>query len=124
MATENILEGEFRVAKEELENMNNDPEGAEETLEYDKFTEILASGKYGGELWAESEREKLRAQTEVRLSSKRNNSQRLQQASDRLQKAIDDQKAIEEEFPSSGKWGKYYISIEAINARTAENNTQ
>lgn len=92
--------------------------------DYDKFTEILGDGKYGGELWAETEREKIRAQAEIRLYSKRNNTQRLQQATERLQRAVDDQAAIEEEFPVAQKWGKYYISIEAVNARTAENNTQ
>lgn len=101
-----------------------DEEDVPPTGDYDKFTEILGDGKYGGELWAETEREKIRAQAEIRLYSKRNNTQRLQQATERLQRAVDDQAAIEEEFPVAQKWGKYYISIEAVNARTAENNTQ
>lgn len=115
-----LLNEEVEMGENIIEDV---AEGSEDPVEYDKFTGILADGKYSGELWAEAEREKLRAQAEVRLSSKRNNTQRLQQASDRLQRAIDDQKAIEEEFPSSSKWGKYYISVEAVNAKQAEDNT-
>jgi hypothetical protein len=69
------------------------------------------------------EARKIRAQAEVRLASKRNNEARLQSATERLRKAVDDQKAVEEEFVSAAKWGKYYISIEAVNAKQAEDNT-
>lgn len=117
----NVIEGDFTVAEE----VDEVPavEGAGETMDYDKFTDILADGKYGGELWAEAEREKIRAQAEVRLASKRNNDNRLQAATDRLKRAVEDQKAIEEEFPESLKWGKYYISVEAVNAKQAQDNT-
>lgn len=118
MSLNNVIEGEFKV--------DEDPaplEGASEPVDYDKFTDMLADGKYGGELWAEAEREKIRAQAEVRLASKRNNEARLQNATERLRKAVDDQKAVEEEFAAAAKWGKYYISIEAVNAKQAEDNT-
>jgi hypothetical protein len=116
-----VIEGEFKV--QDVETPPLPLEGTGETMEYDQFVDILADGKYGGELWAESEREKIRAQAEVRLASKRNNDARLQQATERLRKAVDDQKAIEEEFPSALKWGKYYISLEAVNAKQAQDNT-
>lgn len=116
-----VIEGEFKV--EEVETPNLPVEGEGETMDYDQFVDILADGKYGGELWAEAEREKIRAQAEVRLASKRNNDNRLQSATDRLRKAVEDQKAIEEEFPAALKWGKYYISLEAVNAKQAEANT-
>lgn len=121
MPNSTIIEGDFSVANNEDALM--DVEGEGETIEYDKFVDILADGKYGGELWAEAEREKIRAQAEVRLASKRNNDNRLQQASDRLRKAVDDQKAIEDEFVEAAKWGKYYISVEAVNAKAAQDNT-
>ena len=108
---------------EETEVIEASPEGVGETMDYDQFVDVLADGKYGGELWAEAEREKIRSQAEVRLASKRNNEQRLNAATERLRKAVDDQKAIEEEFPSAQKWGKYYISLEAVNAKQAEANT-
>lgn len=116
----NVIEGNFT-----MQDTDVDPviEGEGETVEYDKFVEILGDGKYGGELWAESEREKIRAQSEIRLASKRNNDARLQAASERLRRAVDDQKAIEEEFAEAAKWGKYYISVEAVNAKTAQDNT-
>lgn len=116
-----VIEGEFKV--EEVDTPNLPVEGDGKSMEYDKFVDILADGKYGGELWAEAEREKIRAQAEVRLASKRNNDNRLQAATERLRKAVDDQKAIEEEFPAATKWGKYYISLEAVNAKQAEDNT-
>jgi hypothetical protein len=115
----NVVDADFKV--------QNEPdmpiEGAGEPMDYDQFVDTLADGKYGGELWADAEREKIRAQAEVRLASKRNNDQRLNAATDRLRKAVDDQKAIEEEFPASQKWGKYYISLEAVNAKQAQDNT-
>lgn len=116
----NVVDAEFTVedTEEIAENTNS-----EEVMEYDQFVDVLADGKYGGELWAEAEREKIRSQAEVRLASKRNNDQRLNAATERLRKAVDDQKAVEEEFPSSQKWGKYYISLEAVNAKQAEANT-
>lgn len=117
--TGTVIEGTATVLDDAAEGSDETPE----VVEYDKFTEILADGKYGGELWADAEREKLRAQAEVRLSSKRNNTQKLQQATERLQRAIDDQSAIEDEFPAASKWGKYYISVEAVNAKQAEDNT-
>lgn len=128
MATSNnVVDVDFRM--EETEVIASNPEeiaentSSEEVMEYDQFVDVLADGKYGGELWADAEREKIRAQAEVRLASKRNNDQRLNAATDRLRKAVDDQKAIEEEFPASQKWGKYYISLEAVNAKQAEANT-
>lgn len=117
----NVVDAEFRM--EETEVIEASPEGVGETMDYDQFVDVLADGKYGGELWAEAEREKIRSQAEVRLASKRNNEQRLNAATERLRKAVDDQKAIEEEFPSAQKWGKYYISLEAVNAKQAEANT-
>lgn len=117
----NVVDADFRL--EETEVIASNPEGVGETMEYDQFVDVLADGKYGGELWAEAEREKIRSQAEVRLASKRNNEQRLNAATERLRKAVDDQKAIEEEFPSAQKWGKYYISLEAVNAKQAEANT-
>lgn len=122
LTNNSVLEGEFKMS-DPLPTVVSPTEGEGETLDYDRFTDILADGKYGGEMWAESEREKIRAQAEIRLSSKRNNEARLQQATDRLKRAVDDQKAIEEEFPAAEKWGKYYISIEAVNAQAAERNT-
>ena len=116
-----IIEGDFTVANEDTPSLPS--EGVGEVMDYDQFTDILAEGKYGGELWADAEREKIRAQAEVRLASKRNNDARLQSATERLRKAVEDQKAIEEEFTASQKWGKYYISLEAINAKQAEENT-
>lgn len=116
-----VIEGEFTMSDTEVPSLPT--EGGEETMEYDQFVDILADGKYGGELWAEAEREKIRAQAEVRLASKRNNDARLQSATERLRKAVDDQKAIEEEFPAAQKWGKYYISLEAVNAKQAQDNT-
>lgn len=92
-------------------------------LPYEDFVEILSSGKYSGELWAELEREKIRAQVEIKFASTRNNDNRLQAATDRLRRAVDEQKAIETEFPSAQVWGKYFISTEAVTARQAENNT-
>lgn len=121
--TNNVVEGKWKMDEDAALSDETGVSEPEETVEYDKFTEILADGKYGGELWADAEREKLRAQAEVRLSSKRNNTQRLQQATERLQRAVDDQSAIEDEFPAAAKWGKYYISVEAVNAKQAENNT-
>ena len=116
----NVVDAEFTV---EDTDVVTEPVSGEEVMEYDSFVDVLADGKYGGELWAEAEREKIRAQAEVRRASKRNNDQRLNAATERLRKAVDDQKAIEEEFPSSQKWGKYYISLEAVNAKQAEANT-
>lgn len=122
MARENnVVDAEFTM--EETEVIASNPEATDETMEYDQFVDVLADGKYGGEIWAEAEREKIRAQAEIRLSSKRNNEQRLNAATERLRKAVDDQKAVEEEFPSAQKWGKYYISLEAVNAKQAEANT-
>lgn len=128
MATSNnVVDVDFRM--EETEVIASNPEeiaentSSEEVMEYDQFVDVLADGKYGGELWADAEREKIRSQAEVRLASKRNNDQRLNAATERLRRAVDDQKAIEEEFPSSQKWGKYYISLEAVNAKQAEANT-
>lgn len=119
--TNSVIEGDFKVAETDAPDLPI--EGAGETMNYDEFVDILADGKYGGELWAETEREKIRAQAEVRLASKRNNDNRLQAATERLRKAVDDQKAIEEEFPAALKWGKYYISLEAVNAKQAQDNT-
>lgn len=119
--TNGVIEGDFKVAETDAPDLPI--EGAGETMNYDEFVDILADGKYGGELWAETEREKIRAQAEVRLASKRNNDNRLQAATERLRKAVDDQKAIEEEFPAALKWGKYYISLEAVNAKQAQDNT-
>ncbi|NBS88407.1 hypothetical protein EBS67_00080 [bacterium] len=117
----NVVDAEFTM--EETEVIASNPEATDEAMEYDQFVDVLADGKYGGEIWAEAEREKIRAQAEIRLSSKRNNEQRLNAATERLRKAVDDQKAVEEEFPSAQKWGKYYISLEAVNAKQAEANT-
>jgi len=119
----NVVDADFRMEETEVIASNPDIEGAGDSMDYDQFVDTLADGKYGGELWADAEREKIRAQAEVRLASKRNNDQRLNAATDRLRKAVDDQKAIEEEFPASQKWGKYYISLEAVNAKQAEANT-
>jgi len=119
----NIVDAEFRMEETEVIASNPDIEGAGDSMDYDQFVDTLADGKYGGELWADAEREKIRAQAEVRLASKRNNDQRLSAATERLRKAVDDQKAIEEEFSASQKWGKYYISLEAVNAKQAEANT-
>lgn len=116
----NVVDAEFKV---EDTDVITEPESNNEVMEYDNFVDVLADGKYAGELWAESEREKIRAQTEVRLASKRNSDQRLNAATERLRKAVEDQKAIEEEFATAQKWGKYYISLEAVNAKQAEANT-
>jgi hypothetical protein len=90
---------------------------------YDSYVDVLSAGKYGGELWADAEREKIRAQLEVRLSSRRNNDTRLTASTERLRRAVEDQRAIEDEFPAAKKWGTYYISLEAVNAQQAEANT-
>ena len=119
----NVVDADFRLEETDVVTSNPDVEGTGESMDYDQFVDTLADGKYGGELWADAEREKIRAQAEVRLASKRNNDQRLNAATERLRKAVDDQKAIEEEFPASQKWGKYYISLEAVNAKQAEANT-
>lgn len=125
MGTNNTtIDGEFSLSDSaEIASNADQFDSNASDGEYDGFVDTLADGKYGGELWAEAEREKIRAQAEVRLSSKRNNDSRLQSATERLRRAVDDQKAIEEEFPAAAKWGKYYISVEAVNARQAENNT-
>ena len=90
---------------------------------YENFVEILQSGKYSGELWAELEREKIRAQVEVRFASTRNNEARLQSATEKLNRSVTEQSALEKEFPSAAMWGKYFISTEAVTAMQAENNT-
>ena len=106
------------------ENEEEDPPEVEgEASAYESYVGVLTAGKYGGEMWADAEREKIRAQLEIRMASKRNNDSRLVAASDRLKRAVEDQKAIEEEFPASRKWGTYYISLEAVNAQQAEANT-
>lgn len=111
----NVIDGEV-VSSEEVPTENTE-------MPYEDFVEILSSGKYSGELWAELEREKIRAQVEIKFASTRNNDSRLQAATDRLRRAVDEQKGIESEFPSSQVWGKYFISTEAVTARQAENNT-
>ena len=123
VSNNNVVDADFRMEETEVIASNPDIEGVGESMDYDQFVDTLADGKYGGELWADAEREKIRAQAEVRLASKRNNDQRLNAATERLRKAVDDQKVIEEEFPASQKWGKYYISLEAVNAKQAESNT-
>ena len=90
---------------------------------YENFVEILQSGKYSGELWADLERDKIRAQVEVRFASTRNNEGRLQSATDKLNRAVSEQNALETEFPAAAMWGKYFISTEAVTAKQAENNT-
>ena len=97
-------------------------EGAE-NVPYDDFVSILSSGKYSGELWAEFEREKIRAQVDVRFASTRNNEQRLTAATERLNRAVSEQNALEAEFESAKVWGKFFISQEAVTAKQAENNT-
>lgn len=99
------------------------PEGAGPEMPYEDFVDILASGKYAGELWAELEREKIRAQVDVRFASTRNNEQRLTAATERLNRAVSEQNALEAEFESAKVWGKFFISQEAVTAKQAENNT-
>lgn len=114
---EMIIDG---IAKEHPEDET--PEGAGD-MPYEEFVDILASGKYSGELWAELEREKIRAQVDVRFASTRNNEQRLSAATERLNRAVSEQNALEEEFSSAKVWGKFFISNEAVTAKQAENNT-
>jgi hypothetical protein len=98
-------------------------EGTGQEVPYEDFVDILASGKYSGELWAELERDKIRAQVEVRFASTRNNEQRLTAATEKLNRLVSEQNALEEEFPSAKMWGKFFISSEAVTAKQAENNT-
>jgi len=114
---EMIIDG---IAKEHPEDET--PEGHGD-MPYEEFVDILASGKYSGELWAELEREKIRAQVDVRFASTRNNEQRLTSATERLNRAVNEQNALEQEFPSAKVWGRFFISNEAVNAKQAENNT-
>jgi hypothetical protein len=114
---EMIIDG---IAKEHPEDET--PEGTGD-MPYEEFVDILASGKYSGELWAELEREKIRAQVDVRFASTRNNEQRLSAATERLNRAVSEQNALEDEFPSAKVWGKFFISNEAVTAKQAENNT-
>lgn len=98
-------------------------EGAGPEMPYEDFVDILASGKYAGELWSDIEREKIRAQVDVRFASTRNNEQRLTAATERLNRAVSEQNALEAEFESAKVWGKFFISQEAVTAKQAENNT-
>lgn len=118
--TSNIIESTATVS-EDVVLPEVEGEGAE--VPYDSFVEILQSGKYAGELWAEMERDKIRAQVEVRFASTRNNETRLQSATDKLSRAVSEQKTLETEFSSAQMWGKYFISTEAVTAKQAENNT-
>lgn len=113
-----IIDG---VAKEIEEN--EAVEGSNPDMPYEDFVDILASGKYSGELWAELEREKIRAQVDVRFASTRNNEQRLTAATERLNRAVSEQNALEAEFESAKMWGKFFVSQEAVAAKQAENNT-
>lgn len=112
-----IIDG---VAKEVPEEET--PEGSGD-MPYEEFVDILSAGKYSGELWADLEREKIRAQVDVRFASTRNNEQRLASATERLNRAVSDQNAMEEEFGNAKVWGKFFISQEAVTAKQAENNT-
>lgn len=114
---EMIIDG---IAKEHPEDETTEGTG---DMPYEEFVDILASGKYSGELWADLEREKIRAQVDVRFASTRNNEQRLSTATERLNRAVSEQNALEEEFPSAKVWGKFFISNEAVTAKQAENNT-
>ena len=92
-------------------------------LPYEDFVDILSSGKYSGEMWADLEREKIRAQVELKFVKLRGNDARIQSSTERLKRATEEQIAFENEFPSAQIWGRYFISTEAVTARQAENNT-
>jgi hypothetical protein len=113
-----IIDGVARETEEQ-----EAAEGVGADMPYEDFVDILASGKYSGELWAELEREKIRAQVDVRFASTRNNEQRLTAATERLNRAVSEQNALEAEFESAKVWGKFFISQEAVTAKQAENNT-
>ena len=81
-------------------------------------------GKYGGELWATFERDKFRAQAELRIATRVADAKRIKEAAERLASLIQMQGYVEEEFPTAALWGKHFIQAERIEATRAEENTK
>jgi hypothetical protein len=78
------------------------------------------AGCYGGELWAELERNKLRAGQRTALALHANDAEALAELTAKLRFLVDQQRFVERQWPTARRWGQALLAAEAEDAQRFE----